>query len=286
MLAFESEVLLMAVTVSSNPSDCELLVAARPASGVPSIEGNGMFLTASPIRLTGFATLLGNPGDSGAGWKVGFIQAQWVETNWCSYRGAVASDGSIFIQRGKAPSRSKQACRDCVDHSPMANVFYNIGPNEGGVALGAAGRFPMVLRVRHQDQPRDRCPLTLQNTLTGKTNFLHEAQFEFLFCTLLSVQDPAGNFQHLMGVYWNVRWQYTFTQPGYRATVKPLGTGAVVGAPFRAGQIDHRFASVLTSPAETQSCNMIFRAATSAFNPGSPNRHESRVWTDFTVTAP
>ena len=36
--------------------------------------------------------------------------------------------------------------------------------------------------------------------LNGKINFLHEAQFEFLFCTLLGVQDPTGSFSHLAGL--------------------------------------------------------------------------------------
>ena len=93
----------MAVTVSPHPSDYQLLVTGHPAPGVPAIEGNGMFFTASPVRLSGFATLLGNAGDSALGWKVGFIQVQWVETNWCAYRGAASNDGSIFIQRGKMP---------------------------------------------------------------------------------------------------------------------------------------------------------------------------------------
>jgi hypothetical protein len=89
-----------------------------------------------------------------------------------------------------------------------------------------------------------------------------------------------------MGVYWNTRWQYTFEQPGYRANVNVRGTGAHVGKPFRVGALDTRFASVVTSPTESQNCNAIFRAATSAFNPGAPNRHENRVWSEYNVTAP
>lgn len=277
----------MAVTVSPHPSDYQLLVTGHPAPGVPAIEGNGMFFTASPVRLSGFATLLGNAGDSALGWKVGFIQVQWVETNWCAYRGAASNDGSIFIQRGKMPARSQQACRDCVDRTPVASVFYSTDPTDGELVSGNGNSaYPLVLRVKHQDQPRDRCPLTIQNSLTAKPNFLHEAQFEFLFCTLLSVQEPTGGFRHLTGVYWNLRWQYTFAQPGYRATLKPAGTGATISAPFTGGPNDPRFASVVTSLAQTRTCNDVFRAATSAFNPGAPNRHESRVWTDFNVTAP
>jgi hypothetical protein len=169
----------------------------------------------------------------------------------------------------------------------MASVFYSTNPLHREVAQGAAGdRFPLVLRVNHTDQPTDSCPLTIRNTLTGKDNFLQEAQFEFFFCTTLSVQDPAGQFTHLLGVYWNTRWHYSFSQPGNRAQVNPQGTGATIGHPFRVGAIDPRFAPVFTSPGQVQSCNAIFRAAMAAFQPGARNRHETRTWSNFNVTVP
>ncbi|HEX4229268.1 MAG TPA: hypothetical protein VHZ07_11410 [Bryobacteraceae bacterium] len=224
----------MAVAVSSDPSDCDVQVTARTALSAPSIQGTAMYFRGSRMRLNGFATLKGSPGDSTVGWKVGFIQAQWVETNWCSYRGQSNNDGSIFIQRGRAPARTQRACRDCDDSSPIASVFYSVNPQHGETAVGVAGsHFPLVLRVHHSDEPSDACPLTLQNILTGKTNYLREAQFEFLFCTLLSAQEPSGSFRHLIGVYWNTRWQYTFEQPGYRAKVNARGTSADIGMPFR-----------------------------------------------------
>jgi len=277
----------MPVTVSPHPSDCELRVTARPIVNAPVIDGANMRFTSTQIGLSGFATLLGSPGDSAMGFNVGFIQAQYVETNWCSYRGAASANGSILVQRGRAPARSQRACRDCVDGTSVTSIFYNTNVAFGEIAPGNRGQpFPQVLRVRHFDQPAETCPLRLRNTLTGQMNLLHEAQLEFLFCALLSVKDPFARFRHLMGVYWNTRWQYTFQQPGFRPIINPAGTGSTVGTPFRGDPSDLRFASVLTSPAETKSCNDIFRAAAGAFNPGSPNRHESRVWTDFSVTVP
>lgn len=279
----------MAVTVSSHPSDCELNVTVYPASLTPSIEGSEMRFSGREIRLNGSVKLLGDPGDSANGWKVGFIQAQWVETNWCSYRGQSNSDGSIFIQRGRAPARSQQACRDCVETTPLRSVFYNTKVMDGEIASGSAtDSFPLVLRVKHYDAPEERCPLSLQNSLTGKKNFLREVQFEFLFCTIMSVQDPAGTFQHVMAVYWNKRAQYRFEQPGYLPKANPSGTGSTVGVPFHlAGQmIDPRFASVLTRLTETRSCNDLAIAARNAFDAGAPNRHESPIWKDFNVTAP
>lgn len=220
---------------------------------------------------------------------MGFLQAQWAETSWCSYRGPSNYDGSIFVQRGMPPPRSQRACRDCTPATPLRDIFYSTDPVDGEMAMGKSGdTFPLVLNVRHYDSPADGCPLMLKNSLTQKDNLLREAQFEFLFCAILTVQDPNGAFRHMMAVYWNTRWHFRFERPGNRSTVIPAGTGSVVGTPFHMshGQIDRRFASVLTSRTEHRSCNDIFRSAYSAFDPGSPNRHESRTWTDFNVTAP
>ena len=91
----------MAVTVSLNPADFALHVMRAPTVAAPAVRGNQMFFDSTPMRLEGFATLQGGVGEAALDWKVGFIQAQWVETNWCSYRGAANTDGSIFIQRGR-----------------------------------------------------------------------------------------------------------------------------------------------------------------------------------------
>jgi hypothetical protein len=121
----------MAVTVSADPSDCEVRVTARTLLSAPSIQGTTMYFRGARMRLSGFATLKGSPGDSASGWKVGFIQAQWVETNWCSYRGQTNNDGSIFIQRGRPPARTQRACRDCDDSRPISSVFYSVNPQHG-----------------------------------------------------------------------------------------------------------------------------------------------------------
>ncbi len=276
----------MAVTISPNPSDCELKTTFAPALNLPAVDRFGIRFCSTPIRMTGSVTLLGNHGDSAQNWEVGFIQAQWVETNWCSYRGKADTDGSIFVQRGRPPARTQQACRDNVEGSLFGEIFYNtkVGANE--VASGSAGvSFPLVLRVEHFDSPAEYCPGTLQNTLTGKTNFLREVQLEFLFCTLLSVRDPAGTFRHMMGIYWNIRGQYRFEQPGNLPHVIPAGTGVNVSQPFRGAPNDRRFAWVLTSLAEARSCNDLAVATRDVFNPGSANRHESRVWANYAVTA-
>jgi hypothetical protein len=122
------------------------------------------------------------------------------------------------------------------------------------------------------------------NSLTGKNNWLREAQLEFHFCTVLVVRDPALNFTQLKHFYWNTLWQYRFHAsafPMVAATtrIEPIaaGIGAHVSHVFEGVATDRRFAGVLTSP-QTSSCND-FAAAESA----SPNIRVSRIWDNFDV---
>jgi hypothetical protein len=221
---------------------------------------------------------------------VGFLQAQWIETNWCDYRGQFNSDGSIFLQRGRPPARPYQACRDCVDGSPLNAAFYDTTPPTAEIATGGPGGFPQVISVSHFDNPSDDCNVVEMNSKTRKPNFLHEAMFEFHFCTVLTVRDPAGVFHHQCSFYWNYHWQTTFhlatfTNPpaGFRVHPGPSGTGAHVGGVIPGAPTDTRFTGVLTTP-QTQSCNTIFRNALAAVNaPGSSNRHEKTTWANFNI---
>jgi hypothetical protein len=253
-----------------------------------------MVFTGDAIRATGEVTLNGVAGDNATGWTAGFIQAQWVETNWCSYRGQRNSDGSIFIQRGRPPARLAQACRDCVDGSPLNSIFYNTNSGHNGIAMGgpAGTVFPQRLTFRFYDKPRESCNLVERNSLTGRPNYLSEAQLEFHFCTVLSVRDPGGTFHHLASFYWNQRWQAKFKPQTFSAVptfqIMPVvnGTGVGMGGIIRGAPTDARFTGVLTSP-QSQSCNQVFQAARAAVAiVGASNRHESRVWTNFDVRKP
>ena len=106
---------------------------------------NATFSLANPIEAIGSVTFHGSAGDSAAGWTIGFVQAQWVETNWGVYRGAAPSDGSVFVQRARPPSRPHQACfttkaddeladamvgvdlHDMPDDRPMSDLDYRFG---------------------------------------------------------------------------------------------------------------------------------------------------------------
>ena len=273
------------MAVSIKPDSAQIKITARPHVNTPAISGTSMSYTGTPIQATGEVTLLGAPGDSASGWTVGFVQVQWIETNWCYYRGQTANDGSIFIQRARPPARPNQACCDCVNGSPPGKLFYSTIPAHGEIATGTGGAiFPLKLTVSHFDQPADAVNLVETNSLKGKPNFLAESQMEFHFCTILSVLDPAGKFHHLLSFYWNVHWQATFhptsfTNPpaGFNIQVVPAGSSANVGHLIKGTPTDRRFVGILNST-PTQSCNQVAAAEVTG-----PNRHEAPIWQNFDV---
>ena len=67
-----------------------------------------------PMKILGQCKITGASGDNPAGRTLGFIQLQWIETNWGYYQGEKDIHGSSFLQRGRPPARPAQGCRDTV----------------------------------------------------------------------------------------------------------------------------------------------------------------------------
>lgn len=280
------------MAIRIKPNSAKITVTAFPQVNAPIVNGVKMSYTGTPIQATGEVTLLGAPGDSAEGWTVGFVQAQWIETNWCYYRGETVKDGSIFIQRARPPARPNQACCDCVDGSPVDNLFYSTIPSQGEIATGTTGDvFPLKLTVSHFDEPQDAVNLVEMNAHPAsgapQPNFLAESQMEFHFCTILSVRKPAGAFHHLLSFYWNVHWQATFeptnfTNPpsGFRISVVQAGSHANVGPVIAGTPTDRRFTGILNT-VQAQSCNQVATVEITG-----PNRHAAPIWTNFDVSQP
>jgi len=268
-----------AVTIA--PNSAQLHITVRPTVQPPVITPPSANFNCTSIQAAGEVTLNGGAGDSATGWTLGFIQAQWIETNWGYYRGQHNSDGSVFVQRGRPPARPAQGCRDTV--GPVTDIFYNTMVL-GTAAAGAT--FPVKLMSTHYDLPSDSYALAITNNKTGKLNFLREAQLEFHFCFILTLRDPAKNFHHLKCIYWNVLWQAEFSLTGFAA---PSGSGwtqslvaggnsANVGHVIDGAPTDRRFTGVITS-AQGANCNGFAASET-----GHPNIREARVWENFDVT--
>ncbi len=171
------------------------------------------------------------------------------------------------------------------------DIFYEFGGSPPTVTL--ADTFPKTLTVHHFDQPGDDAVAVVTNSLTGEDNFIREAQLEFLFCTVLSARDPAGNFHHLKSFYWNVRWQarflpHDFATPLGAWFVTPIaeGQGGARSHVIEGEPTDKRFKDVLTD-LSVRGCDAIiplYRPEPDHVLPvGHLNRKESNVWQNFDV---
>jgi hypothetical protein len=265
------------------PGSSHIKFDAFPHVSLPTVTAGKAKFKSSNIKATGSVTLTGS--QPAAGWQLGFIQVEWLDTNWIYYRGRQNNHGSIFFQRSRIPARPIAACRD-VD--PETDIYYD---SPAKVVLADA--FPKTLTVAHDDAPEDFAKAVVTNSLTGEDNFIREAQIAYLFCTVLSARDPAGNFHHLKSFYWNVRWQARFLPRDFAA---PLGHWLVT--PIAEGQnsarshviegepTDKRFKDILTDTS-VRGCNAIvplyFPPPDGVLPVGHPCRRESKVWESFDV---
>ena len=269
----------MAITIASGR-----ITAIRNASPqAPTFSGGRARFACTPMHCEGVVQFNDSGADDRRQWRVGWVQAQWIETTWGNYRGQKVGDGSIFLQRARPPARPRQACRDT--SGPVADIFTDPGdPREFSPI--PAGPMPISVSVESNDPPGESYLLILQNSKAGnKPNFLQEVQVEFHFCTVLTVRDDSLNFHHQAHFYWNVHWQYRFhpqvfpspTDAQWIATPVAKGIGAHHSHAIAGTPQDARFANVLTS-AQVSSCVDI---ATAESN--SPNVQEFPVWTDVDV---
>jgi hypothetical protein len=276
----------MAAVLKPGSSHIKFDTPHPPKALPPTVTGGTAHFECSEIEATGSVTLTGS--QPAAGWALGFIQVEWIDTNWLYYRGRQNNHGSIFFQRSRPPARPVKACRDV---KAETDIYYEFGGSPPTVTL--ADTFPKTLTVHHFDQPGDDAVAVVTNSLTGEDNFIREAQLEFLFCTVLSARDPAGNFHHLKSFYWNVRWQarflpHDFATPLGAWFVTPIaeGQGGARSHVIEGEPTDKRFKDVLTD-LSVRGCDAIiplYRPEPDHVLPvGHLNRKESNVWQNFDV---
>jgi hypothetical protein len=235
------------------------------------------------MHAEGTVTFNGSAGDNGDGWIVGWIQAQWIETNWGWYRGRAERDGSIFLQKGRAPARTRQACRDT--SGPVADIFTDPTDPKEFQRVSRRPAFPLRVNVQTNDPPGEAYNVFEPNSLTHARNFLDEIQIEFHFCTVLTVRDPAGAFHHQAHFYWNIHWQYRFdptvfpnpADTQWRATgvTGRLNNTTNVSQAFSGAPADRRFDGFLTTPQTISCVGMAGQATNAVATVGNPCRRES-----------
>jgi hypothetical protein len=248
--------------------------------GVSLTSGKATFTTRQ-ISGTGSVELVGTPGESCAGWRLGFIQLQLVETNRAYYRGDRVSDGGLLYEGDRPPAWPSRMCRDTVRGSPL---FYTL-PGEGNdfdslfppnAVIESDGR--KALSAQFSDSPLQEYSLSAPNTsfAPAKTNWLYSAHIGFAFCSVLTAQAPGVNGQlyFLKHFYWNCQWDVHFVRSG--STVR-LGTPSPMSlnfqTPARSGvPNDDRFTESDLRNLQLPICNDLVTAA------GPGNLRRSMTW--------
>ena len=238
----------------------------------------GATFTCDFFEIDAIIDMDGSPGDSGAGYRAGFTQLQWIETNRAYYRGKMDADGSVNVERDRPPARPAQACRDVATptdpftYPPGAQALQGFMPTHPlNIDLAIIPSFPAVITLSHADSPSDFYPLLRTNSLTGRPNYLQWAQLEFHFCTVLMVRRQDGTLHQLDHFYWNVHWTDNFDLAvgagGLVTGVTPRTAGARnvmnFGQFIAGGSVDPRFAPLVTAPNVT-TCNTVANQETIA----------------------
>ena len=282
------------MTIAINSSSVSISIDTRPTVLPPTVDGTSAHFEGTKIEATGTVRLTGAVGDNPAGWTLGFIQMQWIETNWAYYEGQQKIDGSLMLQMGKPPARSEQGCRDHAKQTAVnTDVFYNDDGNEVAVA---ADTFPLDLSATMFDNPFNLIKLVETNSLTSKPNFLREAQLEFHFCTTLTMLDSAGKYHQLASFYWNMHWQAAFKLTNFSAPTIPgnwsiypnkSGTSSTTGRIILGKVTDPRFQNLVTAGSvpicNTVATNAANSVATPSTSTTKTGRQEKRMIESFDV---
>jgi hypothetical protein len=229
------------------------------------------------VSCFGKAKLIGDSGESAAGWAFGFIQIEWINVNWAHYKGVNNEDGSLFVNYARPPLNMQTVSHDRADEEPN-RIWYDDGPSQPDDELDGFHVVPAGKTVPHDlekevrgggvvfaDRPTMGHMRQLPNKLTGARNFLFEAQTAHHFCTIFSAREPSdGPFRPLASFYWACHWQARFDPKPDGSFLFMIRDNQGTGF-FRSGVIpgppsDPRFKDVVTKPTG-DCCNKILRSA-------------------------
>jgi len=89
------------MAISIAPNSASVTVASRSGVQAPAVNADNVHFPSQTARISGQVEFDGLATDVTTDWLVGWIQAQWVETNWGYFRGRANNHGSVFHQRAR-----------------------------------------------------------------------------------------------------------------------------------------------------------------------------------------
>lgn len=195
-------------------------------------------------------------------WKFGFLQLQKINTLGIYYAGPTRKSGQIALLVHEGPAMPQTIHLDSEKNfAPWTHSFD---------ATLSAGKITAI----SGDHPASRAPRKMTNSATNAFNYLFHVIDDRRFWTVLTAEDPAGNFHHLAHVAWKLRYDFQFA---WRNGSPKLHKGAstffvgdsVIGAPT-----DKGLQSLLKNPKSPYSNEEVRKALKYTVLHGEPNRHD------------
>lgn len=219
------------------------------------------------LWMKGQVKFLLDPGDTLAGWRVGFVQIVRMTTLTVRYSGRIGSEGSIVID--PLVGLASNVLLDCGDVAriPWSSLQIPNGTEFNGTMANA----------RTQDNPHQVVPATLQNPQVSKIdNFLYDFKQDCEFWTILTAMDPAKSPHYLAYLHWrfvhkvDFFWRTGSPLPSEWGTFKLLEK-MVLGAPG-----EPSLQSILANPTGPIANDIFGNAIGNAFTGAAPqSRSES-----------
>jgi hypothetical protein len=223
-----------------------------------------------PIQVDATCTILPDGGSPTnvtnlrlAPWKLGFMQARSLETQWSYYRGSQESDGCVI--NDKVSKQAQGICRD-YDRG-LGHVFWEGSKNPAdcyGIPDPAL-KPPWTVTFCFGDQPKGDVPDSVTNPKTGKKNYLHEGRLSMGFVTTMTELAGPGRFVHHRHFMWTVVWHYQAIggpAASGQGPYKLLSNSGFWISEFKRGApSDRRYRNVLDDPTLTASCNEVVSTA-------------------------
>jgi hypothetical protein len=258
----------------------QLSVVQQPGNfQVVHVGGDKVELKGGPFQVTAKCTVLNGGATPGGGsfnprtapWKLGFMQARVLETNWAYYRGTSEGQGGVLVDN--VANQSVAICRD-YDRG-LGHVWYEGSANPAdcyGVP-NPAMPAPWSVVFHFGDQPQHDIFPYHHNARTSARNYLDEGRVALAFVTTLTELAGQNRFVHHRHFFWSVIWHF-------KAATGPAGQGK---GPFRmlpgsgfwvsgfktGAPSNPRHLAVLNDATLTRDCNEITQTATPSRQPAS-----------------
>jgi hypothetical protein len=222
------------------------------------------------IIITGTFDVILDAGDSFNDFKFGFLQFGNQIVREDVYGGRTENEGATRLNHRLALTQNP-----ALDSDDKVKPFFKNKHTKTDVNAEVQGSKTIFHeKIIIGDHPNVRMPIKVENEKVPAPNFMFSMRVDEGFTTVLTVQDPAGKFQHLAHFSWHLVWH---GQMRWRATGAPTKTMITKGfdiGPVKPGAPNDSTLSALLSDPVGPMFNQLTKNATGHTIFGRPPHRE------------